>query len=78
MMMYVAYAYPFIMLTKIIIKGLFRIQHKNKITPYLDLRLRGEVQSTLVAGAEVYTRAGGFTGQPRGRLIVNKAGLNSL
>ena len=42
------------------------------------MRLRGEVQSTLVAGAEVYTREGGFIGQPRGELIVNKEGLKAL
>jgi len=49
-----------------------RIQHKNKITPYLDLTLRGVVQRTIIAGQDVYSRQNGFIGQPSGELLVNK------
>jgi len=49
-----------------------RIQHKNKITPYLDLKLRGVVQRTIIAGQDVYSRQKGFIGKPTGELLVNK------
>ena len=49
----------------------FRIQHKNKVTPYLDRTLLGLVQRTYVAGREVYSRENGFSGQPSGEIIVN-------
>ena len=33
-----------------------RIQHKNKITPYLEKTLPGVVQATVVGGRTVYSR----------------------
>ena len=52
-------------------KKSFRIQHKNKVTPYLDRTLLGLVQRTFVAGLEVYSRESGFSGKPSGEIIVN-------
>ncbi|XP_030647180.1 allantoinase, mitochondrial [Chanos chanos] len=49
------------------------IHHKNKLTPYLGLTLRGEVQATIVRGRVVYT-SGSFSPQPLGKhLLVNHA-----
>ena len=36
-----------------------RIQHKNKVTPYLDMTLPGVVQRTFLAGREIYSRQKG-------------------
>ena len=62
--------------TFVIIDIHFRIQHKNKITPYLDRTLRGVVQKTVLAGTEIYSRSTGFIGEPSGELIVNKSGFS--
>ena len=48
-----------------------RIQHKNKITPYLGRSLNGVVQKTFVAGREVFNRQKGFVGDPSGEIIAN-------
>lgn len=50
-----------------------RIQHKNKITPYLGRTLNGVVQKTYVAGREAFNRQSGFQGEPFGDIIVNLA-----
>lgn len=52
-------------------KKSFRIQHKNKITPYLGKTLRGVVQKTILGGHEIYNRSKGFLGEPSGQIIVN-------
>ena len=46
------------------------IQHKNKITPYLDRTLQGVVLKTVLAGKVIYTREDGFVGEPCGTLLV--------
>ena len=51
------------------------IQHKNKITPYLGRNLKGVVLQTILAGEVIYTKEGGFRGQPSGSLIVRKSKL---
>jgi len=48
------------------------IQHKNKITPYLDKTMQGMVLKTVLAGKVIYTREEGFLGQPCGALLVKK------
>ena len=49
-----------------------RIQHKNKVTPYLNRTLQGLVQRTFVAGREVFNRETGFCSPPSGEIIVNR------
>ncbi|XP_062306939.1 allantoinase, mitochondrial [Osmerus eperlanus] len=45
------------------------IHHKNKLTPYLGRRLRGEVCATIVRGQVVYSQ-GSFSSQPLGTLLL--------
>lgn len=45
------------------------IYHKNKLTPYLGLRLRGEVCATIVRGRVVYSE-GSFSPQPLGQHLL--------
>ena len=52
-----------------------RIQHKNKITPYLDMTLQGVVIKTIIAGRDVYVRGQGHVGCPGGQLIVSEQAL---
>ncbi|KTF75632.1 hypothetical protein cypCar_00035900 [Cyprinus carpio] len=42
------------------------IHHKNKLTPYLGLALRGKVKATIVRGKVVYSH-GSFSSQPLGK-----------
>lgn len=42
------------------------IHHKNKLTPYLGLALRGKVKGTIVRGRLVYSH-GSFSSQPLGK-----------
>jgi len=46
------------------------IQHKNKITPYLNRTLQGVVLKTILAGKVIYTKEDGFVGKPCGALLV--------
>ncbi|KAL4630704.1 allantoinase, mitochondrial-like [Arapaima gigas] len=48
-----------------------RIHHKNKLTPYLGCKLRGEVCSTLLRGNIIYSQ-GSFSPQPLGKLLVRQ------
>uniref|UniRef100_A0A3Q2YZQ6 allantoinase n=1 Tax=Hippocampus comes TaxID=109280 RepID=A0A3Q2YZQ6_HIPCM len=45
------------------------IHHKNKITPYLGMSLRGVVRSTIVRGHLVY-RDGSFSAEPLGKTVL--------
>ncbi|HLJ24744.1 MAG TPA: allantoinase AllB [Candidatus Acidoferrales bacterium] len=44
------------------------LQHRHKLTPYLNQPLRGEVEATFLGGEMVYDR-GRFLGTPRGALL---------
>jgi allantoinase len=44
------------------------LQHRHKLTPYLNQPLRGEVEATFLRGEMVYDR-GRFLGTPRGALL---------
>ncbi|XP_076014894.1 allantoinase, mitochondrial [Genypterus blacodes] len=45
------------------------IRHKNKLTPYLGLMLKGAVRATVLRGALVY-RDGSFCSEPLGKLLL--------
>ncbi len=45
------------------------IQHKNKITPYLDKTLRGVIEQTYLGGVEVY-KNGNFSALNNGKFII--------
>ncbi|XP_061636179.1 allantoinase, mitochondrial isoform X1 [Phyllopteryx taeniolatus] len=45
------------------------IHHKNKITPYMGVSLRGVVRSTIVRGRLVY-RDGSFSAEPLGKTLL--------
>jgi allantoinase len=45
------------------------IQHKNKVTPYLDKELYGKVEQTYVRGKKVYDN-GNFQGGPAGEFLL--------
>lgn len=47
------------------------IQHKHKVTPYLDAELTGVVESTIVNGCKVYD-SGSFSGKKYGQAILRK------
>ncbi len=47
------------------------IQHKNKVTPYLDKELYGVVESTYLRGNKIYEN-GGFIDQPKGEFLLKK------
>ncbi|TRY54575.1 hypothetical protein DNTS_001576 [Danionella cerebrum] len=54
------------------------IHHKNKLTPYLGLALRGMVRCTIVRGRLVYSN-GSFSSQPLGKqLFIHYKTLESL
>jgi allantoinase len=44
------------------------IQHRHKLTPYLNVPLRGEVEATFLGGEMIYDR-GRFLGTPQGALL---------
>ncbi|MEP7228759.1 MAG: allantoinase AllB [Ginsengibacter sp.] len=46
------------------------IQHKNKITPYLDKTLRGVIEQTYLGGVEVY-KNGKFSALNNGKFIIH-------
>ncbi|KAM6963103.1 allantoinase, mitochondrial [Aplochiton taeniatus] len=49
------------------------IQHKNKLTPFLGVKLQGEVCATIVRGQVVY-REGSFSPQPLGKHLFIPSG----
>uniref|UniRef100_A0A6Q2ZD42 allantoinase n=1 Tax=Esox lucius TaxID=8010 RepID=A0A6Q2ZD42_ESOLU len=53
------------------------IHHKHKLTPYMGLRLRGEVCATIVRGRLVYKR-GSFSPLPLGKHLLLPQGKESL
>ncbi|KAJ7993408.1 hypothetical protein DPEC_G00272130 [Dallia pectoralis] len=53
------------------------IHHKNKLTPYLGLRLRGEVCATIVRGRVVYNN-GSFSPSPMGKHLLIPPGEGAL
>ena len=44
------------------------LQHRHKVTPYLNATLRGAVEATFLKGELIYDR-GRFPGAPRGELL---------
>ncbi|XP_013409934.1 allantoinase, mitochondrial [Lingula anatina] len=50
------------------------IQHKNKITPYLDMALKGKVLKTILRGQVVYSDTEGIAQQPMGQLLLKTGG----
>jgi allantoinase len=44
------------------------LQHRHKLTPYLNQALRGEVEATFLKGKMIYDR-GRFLGRPQGELL---------
>ncbi len=44
------------------------LQHRHKLTPYLNESLRGQVETTFLGGEMIYDR-GRFLGTPRGTLL---------
>jgi allantoinase len=54
------------------------LHFRHKLSPYLGVRLRGQVQETWLRGAPVYTRCSPvvseecFAGDPRGRELIRE------
>ena len=44
------------------------IQHRHKLTPYLNMQLRAAVEATFLRGEMIYDR-GRFLGTPQGALL---------
>jgi len=47
-----------------------KIQHKNKVTPYINKELCGVVYSTVLGGNIIYRKGTGSVGNPNGKLLV--------
>jgi allantoinase len=45
------------------------IQHRHKLTPYLDQELSGVVEQTFLRGEKIYDK-GRFVSAPRGRMLL--------
>lgn len=54
------------------------IQHKNKLTPYLDMELLGVVEKTILSGEIIFSKDDGILGNPTGRLLINTPSLSHL
>ncbi|XP_044733715.1 allantoinase, mitochondrial-like [Chrysoperla carnea] len=48
------------------------VEHKNKVTPYLNMKFYGKVYQTFVRGLKVYDKNEGFSEKPFGKLNIKK------